>query len=44
MLGFVVAIESEFYPELDRPYRERIISWAARQRANQAGGDDDTAA
>jgi hypothetical protein len=40
MLGFVVAIESEYYPELDRLYRERITSWAARRCANEADGDD----
>jgi hypothetical protein len=41
MQAFVVAIESEFYPELDRLYRERIAIWAAGQRANEAEGDDD---
>jgi hypothetical protein len=43
MLGFVVAVESEFYPELDRLYRDRITDWAARQRANEAWDDDDAA-
>jgi hypothetical protein len=38
VLGFVVAIESEYYPELDRVYRERITDWAARQRAAEARG------
>ena len=44
MHDFVVAIESEFYPELERLYRDRITAWAADRRASEAEDDDDGAA
>ena len=44
MHDFVVAIESEYYPDLARLYRDRITNWAAGRRASEAEGDDDAAA
>lgn len=37
MQDFVVAIDSEFYPELARLYRERINTWAAHRAAEWSG-------
>jgi hypothetical protein len=34
-LGFVEAVESEFYPDLDRLYRHRIRTWVEHQRREQ---------
>ena len=40
MLDFVVSIDSEFYPQLDRLYRRRIREWAAARREGDEGGDE----
>lgn len=43
MQDFVVAIESEFYPEFGALYRQRIAAWAAdkTRESNADGGEDD---
>ena len=31
MLDFVIGVDSEFYPDADSPYRERIAQWAEQR-------------
>jgi hypothetical protein len=42
MQDFVVSVDSEYYPELDWLYRQRIAAWAAEQRAHCGLGDEYT--
>jgi hypothetical protein len=37
LLGFVVAVESEFYPQIGELYARRTATWGAAQRAKLAG-------
>lgn len=37
LLGFVVGVESEFYPRISALYAHRIEAWGAAQRAKLAG-------
>lgn len=41
MQGFVVALESEFYPQFDQLYRARISEWAATMQEDRDVDDDD---
>jgi hypothetical protein len=38
MLDFVVSVDSEFYPDIDRLYRARIRAWAAEQTSDAHAG------
>ncbi len=40
MQSFVVSVDSSFYPEIDRLYRERIEAWAVCADAKLTRGAD----
>ena len=40
MLGFVVSVESQFYPQIGELYRRRIEEWAG-ERHEELGLDDE---
>ena len=39
LIGFVVAVESEFYPQIGALYAHRIATWGAAQRAKFAANE-----